>query len=129
MSEKRITGQAFHDAEGVDDWRVLAWGAHAYFSTKSFAEGASFVAAIAEAAEAMGHFPDIDLRPEGVVVRTFSSENGALGERDIELARQVSEAAKGLGLVSDPSQASGWYRRRPRRRSRCPSVLGRRPRL
>lgn len=104
MSERRITGRAFHDAGGVDDWRVLAWGAHAYYSTGSFAEGANFVAAIAEAAEATGHFPDIDLRPEGVAVRTFSSATGALGARDIELARRVSAVARDLGLVSDPSQ-------------------------
>ena len=49
-------------------------GAHAYYGLPSFAEGARFVAAIAEVGEAVGHFPDVDLRPEGVTVRTCSGE-------------------------------------------------------
>jgi pterin-4a-carbinolamine dehydratase len=104
MTEERITGRAFHAAGGVEDWRVLAWGAHAFFAVESYAKGARFVAAIAEAAEALDHFPDVDLRPEGVAVRTFSREDGALSLRDIELARLISAAARELHLVSDPSQ-------------------------
>jgi 4a-hydroxytetrahydrobiopterin dehydratase len=104
MSEARITGRAFHDAGGVDDWRVLYWGAYAYYRIESFADGVGFVSAIAEAAEAIGHFPDVDLRPEGVTIRTFSREDGALGERDIELAGRISVAARELGLEPEPSQ-------------------------
>jgi 4a-hydroxytetrahydrobiopterin dehydratase len=69
-----------------------------------FAEGVRFVVAIGEAAETVGHFPDIDLRPEGVTVRTFTRKDGALSERDVELARGISKAARDLGLESDPSQ-------------------------
>ena len=58
MNEKRTTARAFHDADGVEDWRVLFSGAHAYFRVRSFEHGARFVAAIAEVAEAVGHFPD-----------------------------------------------------------------------
>jgi pterin-4a-carbinolamine dehydratase len=65
MNEKRTTARAFHDAGGTEDWRVLFSGAHAYFRVTSFEHGARFVAAIAEVAEAVGHFPDVDLRPEG----------------------------------------------------------------
>jgi pterin-4a-carbinolamine dehydratase len=104
MSEPRITAQAFHDAGGVDDWRVLFWGAYAFYRIESFADGARFVSAIAGAAEATGHFPDVDLRPEGVTVRTFSREDGALSERDIELARQISAAARELELEPQPAQ-------------------------
>lgn len=104
MSSERITAKAFHDAGGVDDWRVLYWGVHAYFTTDSFAEGARFVALIAEEAEALEHFPDVDLRPQGVTVRTFTQENGALSEQDIDLARRISRIAADLSLGSDPSQ-------------------------
>jgi pterin-4a-carbinolamine dehydratase len=104
MNDKRVTARAFHDAEGVEDWRVLFSGAHAYFRTASFADGAHFVAAIAEVAAAVAHFPDVDLRPEGVTVRTASGEYGAMSERDIELARGVSREARRLGLEADPSQ-------------------------
>jgi 4a-hydroxytetrahydrobiopterin dehydratase len=104
MSDKRTTGRAFHDAGGVDDWRVLYWGAYAYYRTGSFAEGARFVAAIAATADATGHSPDVDLRPDGVTLRTFSREDGALSESDIEFARRTSAVARELGLVPDPSQ-------------------------
>jgi len=104
MDEKRTTARAFHGADGVGDWRVLFSGAHAYFRVASFAEGARFVAAIAEVGEAVGHFPDVDLRPEGVTVRTCSGEYGALSERDVEVARGVSDAARAMGLEADPSQ-------------------------
>jgi pterin-4a-carbinolamine dehydratase len=104
VSEKRTTARAFHDAAGVEDWRVLFSGAHAYFRVRSFAEGARFVAAIADVAEALGHFPDVDVRPEGVTVRTASGEYGALSPRDVELARGISAEARKLGLEADPSQ-------------------------
>ena len=104
MSEKRTTALAFHDAAGVQDWRVLFSGAHAYFRVRTFAEAARFVAAIADAADAVGHFPDVDVRPEGVTVRTASGEYGALTHGDVELARRISAAARTLGLEPDPSQ-------------------------
>ena len=40
MDEKRTTARAFHDAEGVEAWRVLFSGAHAYYRVASFSEGA-----------------------------------------------------------------------------------------
>jgi pterin-4a-carbinolamine dehydratase len=104
MGEKRLTARAFHDADGVEDWRVLFWGAYAHYRTGSFAEGARFVDAIAGVADAMAHSPDVDLRPRGVTIRTFSREDGALSERDVGLARGISAAARELGLEADPSQ-------------------------
>jgi pterin-4a-carbinolamine dehydratase len=104
MSDARITGKAFHDADGVDDWRVLYWGAYAFYRIGSFAEGSRFIAAIADIADEIGHFPDVDLRPEGITVRTFSRRDGALNERDIELARRISAVARELKLEPDPGQ-------------------------
>src|ERR1044071_1183969 len=104
MSEKRTTAKAFHGADGVEDWRILFNGAHAHFPVESFAEAARLTAAIAEAAEAVGHFPDVDVRPEGVTVRTASGEYGALSQRDVELARRISAEARTLGIEADPSQ-------------------------
>lgn len=104
MSEKRMTARAFHDAVGVEDWRVLFSGAHAYYRVGSFAEAARFVAAIADIAEAVGHVPDVDVRPEGVTIRTASGEYGALSLRDVELARRISEVARTSRLEPDPSQ-------------------------
>ena len=108
MSEKRTTARAFHDAVGVEDWRVLFSGAHAYFHVGSFAEAARFVAAIAEVAEVVGHFPDVDVRPEGVTVRTASGEYGALSHRDVELARQISAEAGSCGSSRTPPRSRSW---------------------
>ena len=104
MTGKRTTAKSFHAAAGVDDWRVLFSGAHAFYRVGSFAEAARFMAAIADAAEGVRHFPDVDVRPEGVTVRTVSGDYGALSERDIELARRISAAARQLGLEPDPAQ-------------------------
>lgn len=104
MDEKRTSARAFHAADGVEDWRVLFSGAHAYFRATSFEQGARFVAAIADAAQAVGHDPDVDLRPEGVTVRTASGEYGALSRLDVELARRISVEARRLALEPDPSQ-------------------------
>lgn len=104
MGDERVTARTFHDAGGVDDWRVLYFGAYAYFRIESFVQGARFVAAIADVAASVGQFPDVDLRPEGVTIRSFSRRDGALGPRDIELARLISTVAGEMGLEADPSQ-------------------------
>src|SRR5262245_59693095 len=104
MTEKRTTARALHDADGVEDWRVLFSGAHAFFRVKSFEHGARFVAAIAEVAEAVGHFPDVDLRPEGVTVRTASGEYGAVSQRGVQVARRLSVEARRVQVEPDPLQ-------------------------
>src|SRR5690349_5236671 len=104
MSDKRTTARAFHDADGVEDWRVLFTGAHAYYRVESFADAARFVTAIAEVAQGVGQSPDVDVRPDGVTVRTASGEYGALSDRDVEMARRISAEARRLGLEPDPSQ-------------------------
>ncbi|HET7829955.1 MAG TPA: VOC family protein, partial [Candidatus Limnocylindrales bacterium] len=65
---------------------------------------ASAASAIAEVADAVGHFPDVDVRPEGVTIRTASGEYGAMSQRDVDLARRISAAAAEMGLAADPSQ-------------------------
>ena len=55
MTDKRVTAHVFHQADGVEDWRILYGGAYAHFTTGSFAEAARLVQGIAEAAEEVGH--------------------------------------------------------------------------
>lgn len=101
---ERLTAKAFHDAGGVDDWRVLFWGAHAFFATESFRQGTEFVAALGVIADELDHHPDVDLRPEGVTVKTFTEINGRMSDKDVDLARRVSALAAEHGLEADPSQ-------------------------
>jgi 4a-hydroxytetrahydrobiopterin dehydratase len=104
MSE-RIGAKAFHDSEGTYDWRVLGDGAYAFFRTRSLAESAGFVDAIAALPGIEDNRPDIDLRWDGVTVRLLTTDDDYYGmtTRDVEVARGVSEAARTLGLPSDPT--------------------------
>lgn len=98
-----ISAQQFHESEGVEDWRVLDSGACAHFRTGSFATGLLFVNAIGELAEAANHHPDVDLRYQGVTVRLWTHSVDGLSGHDVNLARQISAAARRLGIPADPS--------------------------
>jgi 4a-hydroxytetrahydrobiopterin dehydratase len=100
-----ITVSQFHEAEGVEDWRVIGDGACTYFHTGSFAAGARLVQAIGELAGVDDHPPDVDLRPDGVTVRLLTTGEDWYGmsRRDVELARQISAVAREQGLSADPS--------------------------
>src|SRR5919201_3670780 len=98
-----ISPAQFHESEGVEDWRVLGDGACALFRARSFAESARLVQAISEIPGVEDHRPDIDLRHDGVTVRLLTKGDDYYGmsRRDVELARRISAAARGLGLVAD----------------------------
>jgi 4a-hydroxytetrahydrobiopterin dehydratase len=100
-----ISPRQFHETEGVEDWRVLADGAVAYFATGSFADGVRFVDAIAELPGLRPSQPDIDLRHDGVTVRLITIDGTFYGmtSRDVELARAISGIAHGLGLPAAPA--------------------------
>ena len=100
---KPITAQQFHQATGVEDWRVIFSGACAYFRTGSFAKGVALVDAIGKLADAADHHPDVDLRYGGVSVRLTTHEVEGLSQRDVELARRISVLARQLGVRADPA--------------------------
>lgn len=100
---ERITPRKFHEAHGVKDWRVLFGGACAHFRTGSFATGVALVDAVGAVADAAGHHPDVDLRYGGVTVRPITHEVDGLSERDVQLARQISAAARGLDVSAQPT--------------------------
>lgn len=101
----RITARQFREADGVEDWRVIGDGACTYFRTGSFAAGARLVQAISQLAGLDRHPPDVDVRHDGVTVRliTITDDYHGMGNRDIELARQISAVAREQGLSADPS--------------------------
>ena len=100
-----ITARQFHTDPSLAEWRVVGDGACAYFRTGSFAESARLVQAISERLGLDGHTPDVDVRRDGVTVRLITSTGDYYGvsRRDVELARRISAAARGLGLSGDPS--------------------------
>ncbi|MGO4300950.1 VOC family protein [Leifsonia sp. RAF41] len=100
---EQITSKQFHEAPGTSGWHVLYGGAQTVFTTGSFAIGVEFVRRIANEVVDVGREPDIDLRPEAVVVRTAATVNGRLDGSDVELVQRVSAIADKMGIAPDPS--------------------------
>lgn len=98
---ERITPERFQGSSGVEDWRVEADLATARFRTGSFSKGVELIGAIGELADAADHHPDVDLRYPSVTVRLTTHEVEGLSERDVELARRISAAARDLGVSAD----------------------------
>lgn len=101
---ERVSPRQFREFDGVEDWRVLATGAVAYFATGSFAKGVELVDAIGRLADAADHHPDVDLRYAGVRVSLVTHEIGDISDRDVAVAQQISVAADDLGISADPSK-------------------------
>ncbi|GIG65456.1 VOC family protein [Phytomonospora endophytica] len=101
--EPRMTAKRFHARPGVEDWRVLFWGAHAFYAADSLTHAVALASAVAEIADGLDHHPDLDVRPHGVTIRTRTRRGGGLGPLDAELARRVQEFARGEGYRPDPS--------------------------
>jgi len=91
-----VAPQRFHEF----DWRVIRDDAATHFRTGSFAAGLALVEAIGRLADAVNHSPDIDLRSDGVTVRLGMHTPGR-SELDLELAGQISAAARELGAPVD----------------------------
>jgi 4a-hydroxytetrahydrobiopterin dehydratase len=100
-----ISAAEFHQAQGVTDWRVTGAGPQAVFTATSLAHSGSLTDPIVAAAERFGILPDVDLRPEGVVVRIPYRDSEGIPSAAVDFAAAVSEAAAELRLVADPSLA------------------------
>jgi 4a-hydroxytetrahydrobiopterin dehydratase len=98
---EQLSTQQVLDA-GLADWRKLAKALHARFRTGSFTKGLEFVTAVTEAAEAADHHPDVTLRYPAVDVSLVSHDVGALTQRDVDLARRISEIAAAQGIEAEP---------------------------
>jgi 4a-hydroxytetrahydrobiopterin dehydratase len=106
---ERISAKQFHDADGVDDWRVLWSVAFALYRTGEFATGVKLVEEIGRLAEAAGHHPvALNLRAGVVEVRLVTKATWELTDADLELARQISRAAGQLGISPDPDHVRTW---------------------
>jgi 4a-hydroxytetrahydrobiopterin dehydratase len=92
-------------AADLPDWRLLDRHLHGHFVTPSYAVGAEFVARIARAAEEHGHHPEVELTYSTVLVALNSHDAGGVTERDLALAREITEAASSLAVQGRPELA------------------------
>lgn len=100
-----IAPAEFHRAPDVADWRVTATGPQAVFVATSLAQAASLVGPVLAAAESHGIQPDIDLRPEAVIVRVPYTSFDGIPAASTRFAADVSRAADERGLPADPARA------------------------
>jgi len=105
-----ISATQFHESDGLEDWRVLAEGALIFFRTDTFAESARLMQAIGEIPGIDDQPPAIDVRAGGVTVRLISVTDDYFGmtDRDVEVARQISDVARRAGVPADPSALQSW---------------------
>jgi 4a-hydroxytetrahydrobiopterin dehydratase len=109
-----VSDQQITDAH-LRDWRKLGQGLHARFVTGDFATGVRFLAAVVTVGEAVGHYPQVRMDTGFVELKLISDDaiyrddEGTehrvewVTQRDIELARRISEMAADQDLGAAPA--------------------------
>jgi len=101
-----LSSQCFHDADGVEDWRVVLGVARAAFRVESFPAAAALVVAFTDAAERAVHHPDLAIRYPGVVsVGLVTHAARGLTTLDVDLAREFSVIAARAGAIPEQHEA------------------------
>ncbi len=97
QDKQALRGQEIHD-EGLEGWRKVLDRLTVRYATGDFSTGAALVSRIAEAADAVNHHPDVDLRYPHVTVSLKSHDVDAITRRDLRLARTISGLAADAGV-------------------------------
>ena len=104
----KLSSSQFHDRTDLPDWRIVLRRIEARFRATSFDAAAAFITQVAEAAEEVGHHPDVDLRyPAYVHVTLTTHAANSLTDADVALATAISALAAAAGLTSEPLSALG----------------------
>jgi 4a-hydroxytetrahydrobiopterin dehydratase len=99
-----VTAATFSALPELDDWRFVLGAVHADFGFASFSAAGEFVAAVAAAADAADHHPEVTLRyPGRVRVSMRSHDSAALTSRDVDMAHTVSTLARAARATTHPT--------------------------
>ena len=113
-SQDMLGDQEIANAD-LEDWRKLGQGLHARFIPSSFKAAARFLTAVAEVADAANHAPHVRMDARFVDLKLISEdaiyrdEDGVehqvewVTQRDVELARRISDVAREHRVPADPS--------------------------
>lgn len=108
LSGEQITAAA------LADWRKLGQGLHARFIVSDFPTGVRFLAAIAEAGQDAGHYPEVRMGAAQVDLKLISYDaiyrdsDGTehrvewVTQQDVDLAGRISEIAAEQAVAADP---------------------------
>jgi len=101
-----ITADRVAALDGLDDWRVVLSSLQATFRAPSFPAAGRLVGAIADAAEAADHHPDLSLvYPGRVRVALTTHAIDGLSTHDVDLARRISALAADAGATAERASA------------------------
>jgi 4a-hydroxytetrahydrobiopterin dehydratase len=67
------------------------------FQFRNFLTGIDFVAAVAKAADAADHHPDIDIRYTKVTCALSTHSAGGITQKDLDMARKIDRAQESIG--------------------------------
>lgn len=99
MAQTTISGDDF-DQDALSDWRYLRATIHARFATGDFLGSLRLANRIGDAAEAMNHHPDLDVRWGRLDVKLSSHDAGGVTQRDLTLAGTISGLAADEGFAA-----------------------------
>src|SRR3954464_13113564 len=68
------------------------------FQFRNFLDGIDFVVAVAKAAEAADHHPDIDIRYTKIACSLSTHSAGGITQKDLDMARQIERVGERNGL-------------------------------
>jgi len=112
-----LSGQQIAAAD-LTDWRKLAQGLHARYEVGDFGAGARFIVAVGEAGDELGHHPrvsighgyvDLELVSDDAIYRDDDGTELVVEwvtQRDVDLARRITDIAAEHRLVADPASVS-----------------------
>lgn len=92
MSEQLLTDEQI---ESEIEHLNIAWshipgqGLVRVYETNSYAQGLMLVNEIGRVAEDMGHYPDVTLRANEVVLTITTLETGGVTDLDVQLAKSI----------------------------------------
>lgn len=100
---EKLTNQQIVDA-GLSDWRKLAQALHARYLIRDYNMAAVFISAVAVAAEADNHHPDLKLTYGVIDVSLCTHKYGRrVTQKDVDTARKISGMAREIGLEPEPA--------------------------
>jgi 4a-hydroxytetrahydrobiopterin dehydratase len=92
--------EVVRELEGLDGWERKADAINRTVVCADFRAAVVLIDAVADAAEAADHHPDIELRRYKRVTFTLSTHAaGAITRRDIELAAEIDRLAARIGAA------------------------------
>lgn len=94
------------------DWRNLAQGLHARYRVSEFSTGASFVVAVGQAGDELGHHPIVSIGPGYVDLRLVSDDAIYRDDEGTEhvvqwVTQQDVDLARRIGWEGDASPDAG----------------------